>query len=116
MTSTRRSSDIRRSAAVTWVDRHRALVAHRNAAGEVRVHSLARRLPLEDEQRFLARVSLDVGPARRVVVMGPEPDRIEFERVDVAIHRRPDRLVDAPGETTLRPTEAELIARLEPIG
>jgi hypothetical protein len=68
---------------------------------------------LEDEEQFLVRVSLDVGPARRVMVLGPEPDRVRFERVDVAIHGRPERLIDGPDETDQTPTLEELEPLLE---
>ena len=99
--------------AVTWVTPRRADVARRRADGGISLLRLERRLPLEDEEQFLVRVSLDVGPARRVMVLGPVLDRVRFERVDVAIHGRPERLVDGPADAYEPPTIDELEPLLE---
>jgi hypothetical protein len=90
------------------------VIATRASDGGIRLQRLERRLPLEDEEQFLVRVSLDVGPAGRVMVLGPVLDRVRFERVDVAIHGRPERLVDGPAEVYEAPTEDELEPLLEP--
>jgi hypothetical protein len=94
--------------AVTWVSPRRAVVARRGRDGQIRVDHLERSVSQEDEEQFLIRVALDLGPAQRVLVMGPVLDRVRFERVDVAIHRRPERLVDEPGETFEAPTAEQL--------
>jgi len=104
-----------RANAVTWVSPQRAMVARRAHDGQIRVDHLERRVPLEDEEQFLVRVALDVGPAHRVMVMGPVLDRVRFERVDVAIHHRPERLVDEPGETFEAPTAEQLEPILAPV-
>jgi hypothetical protein len=108
-----RRAPTNRANAVTWVSPQRAVVARRRPDGTISLLRLERRLPVEDEEQFLVRVSLDVGPARRVMVLGPVLDRVRFERVDVAIHGRPERLVDGPGDTLEAPSLAELEPLLE---
>jgi hypothetical protein len=103
-----------RAYAVTWITPRRALIARRAPSGEIRLQQLERRLPVEDEEQFLVRVSLDVGPANRVMVLGPVLDRVRFERVDVAIHGRPERLVDGPPDVYEAPTVDQLELLLEP--
>jgi hypothetical protein len=103
-----------RANAVTWITPLSAVVARRSPDGEIRRWQLERRLPLEDEEQFLVRVSLDVGPARRVMVLGPVLDRVRFERVDVAIHGRPEPLLDGPSDVYEAPTVDELEALLAP--
>ena len=98
---------------VTWVTPHHAAVARRLPDGEIRLRSFERRTPLEDEGQFLVRVSLETGPAKRVMVLGPAFDRVRFERVDVAIHGRPERLVDGPPGAQEAPTVEELETLLE---
>lgn len=115
MVTTKRSTmGPTRATAVTWVNPRRAVVARRSPDGAIQLDRLERRMALEDEEQFLVRVALDLGPAKTVMVMGPVPDRVRFERVDVAIHHRPDRLVDEPGETLVAPSEEQLDKLLEP--
>jgi hypothetical protein len=114
MATTPRPRPAGRATAVTWVTPRRALVARRRPDGGIHLIRLERRGPIEDEEQFLVRVSLDVGPARRVMVLGPVLDRVRFERVDVAIHGRPERLVDGPGDSVDAPTVEDLEPLLEP--
>ena len=115
VTLQRRTIAPARANAVTWINPRRAMVARRSPGGFVTVDEIDRRLPLANEEQFLVCVALDLGPAKKVMVMGPIPDRVRFERVDVAIHHRPDRLVDEPGESLVAPTAEELDSLLEPI-
>jgi hypothetical protein len=61
---------------------------------------------------FLATIVRRVGARDRIYIAGPEALRTELERLYVAVHRRPDALVDidALAETTPAGLRARLLA------
>lgn len=84
---------LRRRGAITWIDRHRAVVVKTTPEGSVEVGRVERDVP-GDGRTYLARIAHEIGDQDRVVVVGPWPERTELERAYVAIYQRPDRLVD----------------------
>ena len=102
------TTSVQTANAVTWITPYHAVVARRLPGGEVRLQTLERRPAFEDEEQFFVRVSLDTGPAAHVIVLGPVLDRVRFERVDVAIHGRPERLIDSPTDVFEAPTVADV--------
>jgi len=109
-TRPRTRSTLRRADAITWIDRHRAIVARTTARGAIDVVEF--RLPEDEPGRMLglAAVARAIGDRERILVLGPEPARTSLEREYVAIFRRPDRLVDIEPEGPV--SRADLIARL----
>jgi len=95
------------SNALVWLDGEHALVAREYETGTL-VTEVDR--DWDARQAFLLRVAREVADCDRLVVMGPDRPRIEFEREYVALYRRPDRLVDAGME--LEPEPRVLVDRL----
>ena len=77
--------------ALVWLDRTHALVA-RAHAGRPEVTEIDRSFDAETE--YLLRVLHAAADCGRIVVMGPDADRVALEREYVALYRRPDRLID----------------------
>lgn len=96
------------AAAIVWLDRRHALVA-RARDGQSVVTEVERNA--DPEVRYLLRVVHEAADCDRVVIMGPDAARIDFEREYVALYRRPDRLIDVGVAFT--PAPKELIAQLE---
>lgn len=96
------------AAAIVWLDRRHALVA-RARAGHSVVTEVER--DADPEIQYLLRVVHEAADCDRVVIMGPDAARIDFEREYVALYRRPDRLIDVGVSFT--PAPNELIAQLE---
>ena len=96
------------AAAVVWLDRRHALVA-RAQDGHSIVSEVERDTDLEPE--YLLRVIHAAADCDRVVVMGPDAARIDFEREYVALYRRPDRLIDVGYAS--QPARSELVEQLQ---
>jgi hypothetical protein len=110
------SSDTRRDrmAAVVWVDHSHALIA-RAHSGRPAITEIERAYGVEPETGYLLRVLHEAGDCDRVVVMGPDSDRVAFEREYVALYRRPDRLIDVGAAAAPAPTELlDQLRMLEP--
>src|SRR5436190_24129012 len=95
------------AAAVIWLDRRHALVA-RARDGHSVVTELER--DQDPEPAYLLRVLHAAADCDRVVVMGPDAARIDFEREYVALYRRPDRLIDVGFSP--QPARSELVEQL----
>jgi len=93
--------------AVTWIDAGHAIVARSQDGG-------ARITTVEAEPGAgspdLAKVVDAIGDPDRILILGPDAMRVELEREYVAIHRRPERLLDV--ERDERHDEATLVRRL----
>jgi len=96
------------AAAVVWLDRRHALVA-RARDGHAIVTEVER--DADPEVRYLLRVVHEAADCDRVVIMGPDAVRIDFEREYVTLYRRPDRLIDVG--LAFQPGRQELIEQLE---
>jgi hypothetical protein len=81
-----------RGCAVVWIDGRSASLAVTDEAGEIATCDIDR--GLEPELSYLAIVVRAIGDRERVVILGPSAMRLALEREYVAIHHRPDRLVD----------------------
>ena len=78
-------------AAVVWLDPSHALVA-RSVAGHAAVTEVSREA--DAEAVYMLRIMHRADDCDRLVVMGPDASRVAFEREYVALHHRPDRLID----------------------
>lgn len=105
---TRLAIPAQHAAAIVWLDRHHALVA-RAREGRSVVTEVER--DADPEVQYLLRVVHEAADCDRVVIMGPDAARIDFEREYVALYRRPDRLIDVGVSFT--PAPSDLIAQLE---
>jgi hypothetical protein len=101
-------------AAVVWMGPDGAMVARRDAAGEVAILDVPGPSAGPDRPaRFLVDVVDGIGDADRVAVMGADTLRLDLEREFVAIGHRPDRIVDvAPGDVIDRDAVLERLAAL----
>jgi hypothetical protein len=104
-------SDLR-PCAVAWIDDGRANVVTMGPDGRVAARLVER--GTRDESRYLAEIVRTIGDRERVMILGPGPARLALEREYVAIHQRPDRLVDVEPAGQL--TVAELVARVRELG
>jgi hypothetical protein len=95
--------------AVVWVDHSHALVA-RAHSGCPGITEIERAYGVEPETGYLLRVLHEAANCDRVLVMGPDADRVAFEREYVALYRRPDRLIDVG--TAGPPAPIELLDHL----
>ena len=95
------------AAAIIWLDLRHALVA-RAVDGRSLVTEVAR----EDdpESQYLLRVAHEAADCDRVVVMGPDAARVDFEREYVALYRRPEQLIDLG--VSFSPERADLFTQL----
>jgi hypothetical protein len=87
-----------RPSAVVWIGDDHAIVARVGYEGTVSTCEIAR--GAEPELSYLALVVGAIGERERVLIMGSASIRLALEREYLALHRRPDRLVDvdeAPG-------------------
>jgi hypothetical protein len=96
------------AAAVVWLDRRHALVA-RARDGHSIVTEVER--DIDPEVQYLLRVVHEAADCDRVVIMGPDAARIDFEREYVSLYHRPDRLIDIG--MSLQPARRELVEHLE---
>ena len=101
------------AAAVVWLDRTHALVARAHDG-----HSVITEIDRESdlEAQYLLRVLHEAEGCDRVVIMGPDPSRLAFEREYVTVYRRPDRLIDlGPSHSPARSELVDQLRVLEPI-
>jgi hypothetical protein len=96
-----------RHVAVVWLDRSHAVIA-RGPAGRAEIIEVDRSFDVESS--YLLRVIHEAQDPERLVVMGTDAARVAFEREYVALHHRPDRLVDAGH--VLHPRRSELVDQL----
>jgi hypothetical protein len=96
------------AAAVVWLDLRHALVA-RAREGHPVVTEVER--DADPESAFLQRVVHEAADCDRVVIMGPDDARIDFEREYVAVYHRPDRLIDVG--VAFHPAHHDLVEQLE---
>ena len=90
-----------------WLDGSHALVARPQDGGTF--VTLVHR-GYEPEVSYLLRVVHETVDSDRVFVSGPDDVRLAFEREYVAIHQRPDQLIDRGAEA--RPGPRQLARRL----
>jgi hypothetical protein len=102
------SADAVRASAVAWIDGRSALVARIDRDGLVSTCAVER--GGEPEPTYLDLVVRAIGDRERVVILGPGAQRLALERAYVAIHHRPERLVDV--EPAGAVTEEDLLRRL----
>jgi hypothetical protein len=77
---------------VVWINGREAVIAATDVDGMILLSTVERGIRSESE--FLATVVRRLGDRERVMILGPGSTRLALEREYVAIHRRPDRLVD----------------------
>jgi hypothetical protein len=87
---------------LVWLDREHALVARAYPTGTL-VTEVDREW--DPQPAFFVRVARELADCDRLVVMGTDAARVEFERAFVALYRRPDRLIDAGTEPEPEPRE-----------
>lgn len=97
-----------RAAAVVWLDRRHALVARAREG-----HSIVSEVERDGdpEPDYLLRVVHAAADCDRIVVMGPDAARVDFEREYVSLYRRPDRLIDVGYAS--QPARNELVEQLQ---
>jgi hypothetical protein len=95
------------AAAVVWVDMRHALIA-RLRDGHSVVSEDER--DADPEFQYLLRVVHEAAGCDRVVIMGPDAARLDFEREYVTLYHRPDRLIDVG--VAVQPGRRELIEQL----
>ncbi len=95
--------------AVAYIDDDHAIVAKNLPDASIGVIDIPRHKP--EDLTYLHRIVDEIGPRRRVAILGPDHLRLELEREYVSLYRRPDLLVDV--EESDGETAARLIARLE---
>lgn len=103
-----RHARVGRGCAVVWINGRFASLALTDEAGEVATCEIDR--GLEPELSYLAIVVRAIGDRERVVILGPSSMRLALEREYVALHHRPDRLVDV--EPAGAPDRDDLVRRL----
>ena len=78
--------------AVVWINRRQATVATMSYDGRISTCEISR--GWLGERSYLAQVVRVIGDRQRVVILGQSSVRLALEREDVAVFKRPDRLVD----------------------
>ena len=119
MQSTALVPDSRPHAAVVWVDGWHALVARSDEGRQTLIEVDREAAP---ELDYLLRIARATQDCERLMIVGPDPERLAFEREYVALYKRPDRLVDVEAASAM--TARDLLGRLrfldgsggEPIG
>jgi hypothetical protein len=96
------------AAAIVWLDRRHALVARAHEGHSV-ITEVER--DADPQAQYLLRVVHEAAGCDRVVIMGPDAARIDFEREYVTLYHRPDRLIDVG--LSFQPGHRELIEQLE---
>ena len=98
-----------RPCAVAWIDDGHANVVVMDPDGRVSTRLIER--GTRTELTYLAEIVRTIGSRERVMILGPGPTRLALEREYVAIHHRPERLVDV--EPAGRTSVPELLERLQ---
>ena len=102
----------RGDAAAVWINGRTARIALLDDAGQVSTCEIAR--GLEPEPSYLAIVIRAIGDRERVAILGPSSMRLALEREFVAIHHRPERLVDVEPAGALE--MPDLVRRVRELG
>jgi len=97
-----------RPSAVVWINGRAAVIAATDVDGMVMLSTVDR--GIRSELEFLATVVRRIGDRERVMIVGPGSTRLALEREYVAIHRRPDRLVDVEPAGSI--DEEDLVGRV----
>jgi hypothetical protein len=97
-----------RSSAVVWINGREAVIAETDAGGMILLTTVDR--GVRPESAYLATVVRRIGDRERVMILGPGSTRLALEREYVAIHRRPDRLVDVEPAGPIE--EEDLVGRV----
>ena len=99
------------ASAVVWVDATRAIVASVEGDGQTSTCDINR--GSLHESGYLEQVVRAVGDRRRVMILGPDAERLALEREYVAVYHRPERLVDVePAQVVSRDELLELARTL----
>jgi hypothetical protein len=96
-----------RLAVVVWLDHWHAFVARRSH-GPNAIVEVAR--DAEPEEAYLRRVAQVACDCPRVMILGPDDDRLAFDREYESIYERPDRFVEV--EACPWPSSSGLLDRL----
>jgi hypothetical protein len=96
-----------RLAVVVWLDHWHAYVA-RHRDGHDGIVEVVR--DADPEPAFLHRVATVAADCPRVIILGPDDDRLAFDREYESTYRRPDRFVEV--EACPWATSSELLDRL----
>ena len=94
-------------AVVVWLDHWHAFIARRSH-GPNAIVEVAR--DAEPEARYLRRVAEVASDCRRVMILGPDDDRVAFDREYESLYERSDRFVEV--EACPWPTSSGLLDRL----
>lgn len=97
----------RHRAGAVFVDHWHALVARSDDTRQT-ITDLWR--DFEAEPAFLLRVARETADCDRIVILGPDTERLAFEREYVSLYQRPDRLID--DEAVATATRFDLLDRL----
>jgi hypothetical protein len=95
------------SSVVVWLDRWHAFVARRQA-GQRAIVEVGR--DADSEPDYLRRVVEVARDCRRLMILGPDDDRLAFDRAYESFYERPDRFVEV--EASAWPTSSGLLDRL----
>ena len=90
------------AAAVIWLDHSHALVAQERD-GHADISEVPR--GPEPELDYFDRVAHEAPDCDRLVILGPDPARIAFQREYVTLYERTDRMLDVGVAPVLRPEE-----------
>ena len=97
-----------RPSAVVWINGREAVIAATDVDGMIMISTVDR--GIRSEAAFLATVVRRIGSRERVMILGPGSTRLALEREYVALHRRPDRLVDVEPAGSI--DEEDLVGRV----
>ena len=105
---TRLRTPAQHAAAIVWLDLHHAVIARARSGRSIvtEVDREADPVPM-----YLLRVVHEAADCDRIVIMGPDHARIDFEREYVSLYHRPERLIDVG--VSFEPARRELVAQLE---
>lgn len=96
-----------RPAAVVWLDRWHAFVARREE-GRWSIVEVGR--DGDSEPAYLHRLAVVVSDCTRVMILGPDDDRLAFDHEYESLYERSDRFVEV--EACPWPTSSGLLDRL----
>jgi hypothetical protein len=94
--------------AIAYIDDEHAIVVKNLPDASIGVIDIHRHKP--EDLGYLLRIVDEIGPRRRVAILGPDHLRLELEREYVSLFRRPDLLIDV--EESDGETAGQLIERL----
>jgi hypothetical protein len=95
------------AAAVVWIDHQHALVARRQAGRQAIVDVVRF---AEPEASYVHRVAEAAMDTSRLMIIGPDDERLELDRAYAEIHGRSDLFVDVEAAPSI--SASELLDRL----